>query len=441
MRKASTILAIITIFTLTLSTMLFTTPQVQAQDSTEMNQLRTFLKDVLKIDTSTCTITNSPISYSDNRPELGTRGTMEGKVFLDFGNGKSVDGLYEFHGPFLTWLVIYYGTNTSNPLPYLKTPSNNSVEQARQFLENYQKFLNDSTIGDMAKLLDGIQIPHVLTKTSGNLKLDIIYPDRLDFDWSYTFEGEGYRILSINFASPPHIYAFNYYGYKYNMSSSAFPIYQPATTSAAPSKSVAGNDFSPSSIQLLIFGGAIVFAGAATTVLLVQTDRKEKRGFARFKRLRMFQTKTKGFKKKLLVTAAATLLILTLQAGWNMQVVHGNFMFPPLDPICITSEGTITPSSAPITQTGNLYTLTGPITNFYIMVQKDNIVIDGAKYLIQKTYGPSYGRQDAIVLEACHNVTVTNVVIQDYYRESASLILQTVPLLKVTFRATNLALL
>ena len=53
--------------------------------------------------------------------------------------------------------------------------------------------------------------------------------------------------------------------------------------------------------------------------------------------------------------------------------------------VSIQTDGTVSPSSAPIKRDGNTYTLTG---NIYaeISVQKSGIVIDGAGYTLQGTY-------------------------------------------------------
>jgi len=53
--------------------------------------------------------------------------------------------------------------------------------------------------------------------------------------------------------------------------------------------------------------------------------------------------------------------------------------------VTIQTDGTVSPSSAPIKRDGNTYTLTGNISA-EISVQKSNIVIDGAGYTLQGSY-------------------------------------------------------
>jgi parallel beta-helix repeat protein len=413
MRKAGKILGVTGVFIILLVAVLVWVPQVHAQTSPEMNQLRAFFGEVLMIDTSACTISDNPLSYSDNRPELGTRGVMEGKVTLTFENGRSVEALYEFKGTFLVWCLVYYDQNNSDPLPYIKPPSNNSVEQARQFLENYEKFTNDSSFGDMAKLLDGVKNSESLNKTVGNLKL-AINSNGPYFDWSYTFEGEDYRLLSISFASPPHIFTYGYQGWRYNMDSSAVPVYQPITSSGVASSAEpdAWNSFLSSSLSLQFFA-VIAFACGVAAIFLVQLYRRTACKVAKYKRLSRLRIKISWLTKKRLLSAVLILLVLTLCSGWNGQLAQGNFMYPPLERIYITSDGSLTPSGLPINRTDDVYTLTGPITNRVIVVQRDNIVIDGASFLIQKTT-PALGRQDAVGIENRSNVTVKNLLIEGF---------------------------
>ncbi len=67
------------------------------------------------------------------------------------------------------------------------------------------------------------------------------------------------------------------------------------------------------------------------------------------------------------------------------------FYIGPSNTIYIKPDGSIDPSTAPIKQVGNVYTLTDNITNSNgtaIEVQKDNIVIDGAGYTLQGSGTP-----------------------------------------------------
>ncbi|MBM4400736.1 MAG: hypothetical protein FJ045_02170 [Crenarchaeota archaeon] len=77
----------------------------------------------------------------------------------------------------------------------------------------------------------------------------------------------------------------------------------------------------------------------------------------------------------------------------------------------INSDGSITPSSAPIVQNGNTYTLTSDI-NGYIIITKSNITFNGNGHTInQWASTQDYGNAFGIILDRVYNVTVTNTTI------------------------------
>jgi parallel beta-helix repeat protein len=80
--------------------------------------------------------------------------------------------------------------------------------------------------------------------------------------------------------------------------------------------------------------------------------------------------------------------------------------------IYINADGSVSPSTAPITSVDNItYTFTGN-TNESVVVQRNNIVVDGAGYTIQGTAAPySIG----INLTGRSNVTIKNVKIKAFY--------------------------
>jgi parallel beta-helix repeat protein len=96
--------------------------------------------------------------------------------------------------------------------------------------------------------------------------------------------------------------------------------------------------------------------------------------------------------------------------------VSANFLPPPPGTayglIYIDADGNISPQNLPISRSGNVYTLTGNITNYGFKIQRDNVVIDGANFVIQATdwYAPSTG----VVLENQNGVTIKNLVITGF---------------------------
>ena len=81
---------------------------------------------------------------------------------------------------------------------------------------------------------------------------------------------------------------------------------------------------------------------------------------------------------------------------------------PPVTMIYIKADGSIEPSDAPITKVGYVYTLTENLLSdsryYFLIIQHDNIVVDGAGYIIQ-----SHIRYPAaIYIKNMNNVTVKN---------------------------------
>lgn len=83
--------------------------------------------------------------------------------------------------------------------------------------------------------------------------------------------------------------------------------------------------------------------------------------------------------------------------------------------IVINSDGSVTPSSAPVVRNGNTYTLTDDVlmpssTNEGIKIERDNIVLNGAGHKVQ-----GHGQSDAIDLEGRTNVTIQNFLLENFY--------------------------
>ena len=80
-----------------------------------------------------------------------------------------------------------------------------------------------------------------------------------------------------------------------------------------------------------------------------------------------------------------------------------------LTAITINGNGTVTPSTAAIKQTGNIYTLTGNI-NGYITIVKSNIVLNGNAYSVSVPLALA-STGSIIALNDVSNVSVTNVAV------------------------------
>jgi parallel beta-helix repeat protein len=82
--------------------------------------------------------------------------------------------------------------------------------------------------------------------------------------------------------------------------------------------------------------------------------------------------------------------------------------------IYIRADGSIDPPTAPILRQGELYTLTGnigPCDSNGIIIERDNIILDGAGFSLQGTGVFSKG----VDLSGRSNVTIKNMKIEEFY--------------------------
>ncbi len=83
------------------------------------------------------------------------------------------------------------------------------------------------------------------------------------------------------------------------------------------------------------------------------------------------------------------------QSTFNVRLEKVNTQTLEIVPIRIQSDGSINPSNVPIHRNANLYTFTDDICGT-IIVDKDNIVIDGAGHILQGTFNGT--RTDSFVV-------------------------------------------
>jgi len=108
------------------------------------------------------------------------------------------------------------------------------------------------------------------------------------------------------------------------------------------------------------------------------------------------------------------ILCLLLMSSQFVNLVSANpVLSPPQDllHIYIRSDGSVDPATAPIQQVGEVYTFTSHIVNYSIVVQRDNIVIDGEGYSLQNG---GWG-DEGIVLNFVNNVTIRNMEIERFH--------------------------
>jgi len=108
--------------------------------------------------------------------------------------------------------------------------------------------------------------------------------------------------------------------------------------------------------------------------------------------------KAKGFSILLI-----TLLLMCLASN----LVRANFEPAPLPAILITNNGQVSPSSALINRSGDIYTFTGNWSAYVLEVERSNIVINGTGFSIVGN-GVGYG----INLHGVCNVVVSNINVE-----------------------------
>jgi parallel beta-helix repeat protein len=100
----------------------------------------------------------------------------------------------------------------------------------------------------------------------------------------------------------------------------------------------------------------------------------------------------------------STLLLVVVTVACEVQVVSASNGV-----VTIHADGSVDPSSALITSVDNVtYTFTGNISG-RVVVERDNIVVDGAGYTVQGTGGGI-----GISLSSRNNVTLSNVDVTDF---------------------------
>jgi hypothetical protein len=117
-------------------------------------------------------------------------------------------------------------------------------------------------------------------------------------------------------------------------------------------------------------------------------------------------------------------LVLLVAVGLFGSLSSANFFpapGPDLPRIYIRSDGSVEPSTAPIDKSGNNYKLTGNIIMQTLVIQRDNIVLDGSNYMIEgnKSWmgiAPRWGDagNNGIILESRNHVNITNLNIEKF---------------------------
>ncbi|MCW4046932.1 MAG: right-handed parallel beta-helix repeat-containing protein [Candidatus Bathyarchaeota archaeon] len=130
-------------------------------------------------------------------------------------------------------------------------------------------------------------------------------------------------------------------------------------------------------------------------------------------------------KKIKCIVAISLTLQLLLATGTQLTNLSSANFFPDPGPdlprIYIRSNGDVEPETAPIARAGDVYKLTGNIAIRTIVIQRDNIVLDGSHYLIEgnKSWtglAPNFGDagNNGIIITGRNNINITNLSIERF---------------------------
>lgn len=110
-----------------------------------------------------------------------------------------------------------------------------------------------------------------------------------------------------------------------------------------------------------------------------------------------------------------TLLVVLVAGAQFTQLSSANFFpdpGPDLQRIYIRASGDVEPATAPIERSGDVYKLTGNIAMHTLVIQRDNIVLDGSGYLIEgnKSWmGTEHAAgNNGIIVEGQHDISIIN---------------------------------
>jgi len=115
-------------------------------------------------------------------------------------------------------------------------------------------------------------------------------------------------------------------------------------------------------------------------------------------------------KKKALMGALVISALLLFEALFVEAAQANPFEIPPPDSIFIRSDGSVSGTDK-IVQNGNMYTLTDNIalSYKYIVIQKDNIILDGAGFTVTGDYRPGVSSLTVgIYISDRSNITIKN---------------------------------
>ncbi|MEM3579791.1 MAG: NosD domain-containing protein [Candidatus Bathyarchaeia archaeon] len=114
--------------------------------------------------------------------------------------------------------------------------------------------------------------------------------------------------------------------------------------------------------------------------------------------------------KRIIYTIVLTIFLIGISAfAFNIKPAKTDWT----GTVYIRADGTIDPEGAPIQRNGDVYTLTDNITSYNdaIIIERDNILLDGAGFVIQSSPNAQGYYYKGIAIQHRRNVTICNMKI------------------------------
>lgn len=156
-------------------------PVARAAEPSVKDKTVSILNEVVGIDTTSyATILNSQVdSKYLNMPQ------KEADIILKSGQGRLRVSTSFVNDRLRQIYLSDYGGELSMEKPAIAT-----VEMAKGFLQRYRNYAGESFYGDLETMLNDIDATRNVTKTVGNVKLEVLNSNQtiLDYVWTYTDE-------------------------------------------------------------------------------------------------------------------------------------------------------------------------------------------------------------------------------------------------------------
>ncbi len=165
--------------------------EIISDSNSDQSKALSFLGDVLQVNLNTfkATLTSDTLETSP----FGV--TTENLYYwLDLTTKTTATADFEFSNNSLTSCQFYSNGQV--------TALVNNYNSAKQFIQNYFVWTNDSTVGQMVSLLNEAAPQKNITETSGNIDLKIVSTAYSStFNWSYTYNGADYSGVSLTLSN------------------------------------------------------------------------------------------------------------------------------------------------------------------------------------------------------------------------------------------------